>query len=89
MLIATTLFTTAVAAQVLREFIARIADVHEEPLHGVAARLDTTGERPVVWLNSTSSPQSRMRALMDVMRVLALDLPPEHGRPVRRLRPVS
>lgn len=90
MLIATTVLATAVAVQVLRDHLSDVAEVRDVPLpKGRAARLDTTGERPVLWLSSTASAKAQARALLDVMRVLTLGLPPEHARQAPRLHSVN
>lgn len=81
--------SAALAADVLREAIERLADVHVVEMHGRAGRLDTSGPRPQLWLNECSAPQDWARVLMDAMRILVLGLPPETARAVRRLAVVS
>jgi hypothetical protein len=81
--------STVLATDVLREAVEQVADVRVVALPGRAGRLDTTGPRPVLLLAEQASVQDWSRVLLDALKMLILDLPAEHARPVRRLRPVG
>lgn len=77
------------AAEVLAEGLAALADVHYVPLTDRVARLDRTGPRPVLWLDTESAPEDLCWAMMDALSELAGVGGAQHARQVRRLHSVS
>lgn len=67
-----------------------MVDVIEVPLPDVVARLYMGSPRPVLYLDTDSSPDEQYRAMEDAVRILAFGFgAARSGRRVRHLRSVS